>query len=226
MGGRGVIPVRARGRQMLIAVEVALSALLLVVAGLLIESLHELQRAPSGYSADGILVMQMRMSDRALAARPRLLEQIATIPGAESVALADWPIPVGTNTDFALEGEANDAATLSRQVASYRMVSPEYFSTLRIPLHEGRVFTNEDMADRTAVAIVNEEMARRFWAGQSPLGRRIRSGPGPRNAIQTIAGVVGDVRGVLQTSPVPQIYVPNFQQTALRADPASTLRVD
>jgi ABC-type antimicrobial peptide transport system permease subunit len=155
----------------------------------------------------------MRMGDRALAARPRFLEQVAAIPGVESVALADWPIPVGTNTDFALEGEPNDAATLSRQVASYRMVSPEYFSTLRIPLREGRVFTNEDREGRSPIAIINEEMARRFWPGQSPIGRRIRSGPGPRNAIQTIVGVVGNVRGVLQTSPVPQIYVPNFQQT-------------
>src|SRR5262249_50091836 len=102
MAGRGFIPVRARGRQILIAVEVGLSALLLVVAGLLFESLHELQSAPSGYSAGGILVMQMRMgSDRALAARPRFLEQVAAIPGVDSAALADWPLPVATNTDFA-----------------------------------------------------------------------------------------------------------------------------
>jgi putative ABC transport system permease protein len=222
IAGRGFIPVRARGRQALIALEVALSALLLVVAGLLMQSLHELQSAPSGYSADRILVMQMRMgSDRALAARPRLLEQVGAIPGVESVALADWPIPIGTNTDFAIEGQANDAATLSRQLASYRMVSPEYFSTLRIPLREGRGFTNEDIIGRTAVAIINEEMARRFWPGRSPLGRRVRSGPGPRNAILTIVGVAGDVRPVLQTSSMPQIYVPNFQQT----EPNQTLLV-
>jgi putative ABC transport system permease protein len=221
MAGRGFIPVRARGRQILIAVEVGLSALLLVVAGLLLDSLHKLQSAPSGYSAERILVMQMRMGDRALVARPRILEQVAAIRGVDSASLADWPIPAGTNTDFAIEGEANDAATLSRQLASYRMVSPGYFSTLSIPLREGRTFTNEDIAGRTAVAIINEEMVRRFWPGQSPLGRRIRSGPGPRNAILTIVGVAGDVRPINQTSPTPQIYVPNFQQT----EPNQTLLV-
>jgi predicted permease len=222
IAGRGFIPVRARGRQLLIAVEVALSAMLLVVAGLLLQSLHELQSAPSGYSADRILVMQMRMgSDRVLAARPRVIEQVAAIPGVDSVALADWPLPSGTNTDFAIEGEANDAATLSRQLASYRMVSPEYFSTLRIPLREGRTFTNEDIIGRPAVAIINEEMVRRFWPGQSAIGRRIRSGPGPRSAILTIVGVAGDVRPVLQTTPLPQIYVPNYQQT----EPNQTLLV-
>jgi len=220
MAGRGIVPARSRGRQILIAVEVALSALLLVVAGLLLDSLHQLQSAPSGYSANGILVMQMRMGDRALAARQQFLEQVAATPGVESVSLADWPLPLGTDTDFAIEGEADDAATLSRQLAGYRMVSPEYFSTLRIPLREGRVFTNEDIAGRTAVAIINEGMARQYWPGQSPLGRRIRSGPGPRNAMLTIVGVVGDVRPVFQTA-VPQIYVPNFQQT----EPNQTLLV-
>jgi predicted permease len=222
IAGRGLTPARARGRQILIAVEVALSALLLVVAGLLIQSLHELQSTPSGYSTDRILVMQMRLgSDRALAARPQFLEHVAAIPGVDSVALADWPIPLGTNTDFAIEGEADDAATLSQQLASYRMVSPEFFSALRIPLFEGRAFTSEDIIGRPGVAIINEGMARRFWPGRSPIGRRVRSGPGPRNAILTIVGVVGDVRPVLQTSPAPQIYVPNFQQT----EPNQTLLV-
>jgi putative ABC transport system permease protein len=221
MAGRGFVPVRARGRQILIAVEVALSAVLLLVAGLLLQSLRELQNAPSGYSADGIVVMQMRMGDRALAARPRFIEQVAAIPGVESVSLADWPLPAGTNTDFTIVGEANDAATLSRQLASYRMVSPEYFSTLRIPIREGRAFTTEDISGRTAVAIVNEEMVRRFWPRQSPVGRQIRAGPGPRSAILTIVGVAGDVRPVLQTSAMPQIYVPNFQQT----EPNQTLLV-
>jgi putative ABC transport system permease protein len=221
MAGRGFTAVRVRGRQVLVAVEVALSVLLLLVAGLLVRSLYELQNSPSGYSADGILVMQLRMGDRALAARPRLLEQVAAIPGVDSVALADWPIPMGTNTDFAIEGESSDAATLSRQLASYRMVSPEYFSTLRIPLREGRAFTNQDIAGRTAVAIINEDMARRFWPGQSPLGRRVRSGSGPRSAVLTVVGVAGDVRPVDRTASIPQIYVPNYQQT----EPNQTLLV-
>ena len=211
--GRGLVPVRARGRQVLITVEVALSAMLLVVAGLLTQSLRVLQNTPPGYSADGVVVMQMRMADRALESRPRFLEQVAAIPGVESAALADSPLPLGTNTDFAIEGEPSDAATLSRQIASYRMVSPGYFHTLRIPFRAGRAFTNEDVAGRPAVAIVNDEMVRRFWPGQSAVGRRIRAGQGPRSAIVTIVGVVGNVRPAFQRTAIPQIYVPNFQQT-------------
>src|SRR6185369_8957293 len=105
MVGRGFVPVRSRGRQMLIAVEVAFSALLLVVAGLLVQSLRELQNSPPGYSSDGVVAMQMRMGDRALERRPRFLEEVAAIPGVESVALADSPLPLGTNTDFAVEGQ-------------------------------------------------------------------------------------------------------------------------
>jgi len=213
MAGRGFVPMRARGRQALMAVEVAVSVLLLVVAGLVVQSLREAQKAPSGFSADGVVVMQMRLAtSRSLAARTRFIEEVMAIPGVDSVAIADWPIPVGANTQFSMEGAGADAATLSNHLASYHMVSAGYFRTLRIPLREGRVFTIDDDRNRPPVAIVNEEMARKFWPGQSPIGRKVRAGPGPRNAVLTIVGIVENVRGPQQTVAVPQIYVPNLQQ--------------
>ena len=83
---------------------------------------------------------------------------------------------------------------------------------LRIPLRDGRIFAEDDIVGRPPVAIVNEEMARRFWPGQSAVGQQIRAGQGPRAANLTIVGVVGNVRPVLQTGAVPQIYVSYLQQ--------------
>jgi putative ABC transport system permease protein len=221
MVGRGFVPVRARGQQVLIAVEVALSALLLVVAGLLIQSLLELRNAPAGYSAEGVTVMQMRLGPRALLLERKFVEAVAALPGVDSAAIADWPLPVGTNTDFSIEAATSDAATLSRQLASYRIVTPEYFQTVRVPLRDGRAFSAVDTKNSAAVAIVNEEMVRRFWPGQSAIGRRITAGTGPRRALMTIIGVVGNVRPALQTTAVPQIYVPHSQQD----EPNATLIV-
>src|SRR6185436_4041009 len=122
---------------------------------------------PSGYSAENVMTMQIRLGPNAIAGRARFVEEVSAIPGVEAVALADGALPFGTNTDFAIEGESADAATLARQLASYRMVSPAYFSLLRIPFREGRAFTTGDTRDRPPVAIVSEDLARRSWPGQT-----------------------------------------------------------
>jgi hypothetical protein len=84
---------------------------------------------------------------------------------------------------------------------------------LRIPIVAGRTFAETDTADRPPVAIVNEEMAGRFWPGQDPIGRQIRSGDGPRLSVATIVGIVGNVRPPLQRDLTPQIYVSYLQQS-------------
>src|SRR5262249_52382134 len=111
-----------------------------------------------------------------------------------------------------IEGRADDSTTLSNQPATYRIVSPQYFSVLRIPVREGRVFSQADAIGRPPVAIISEDMARQYWPGQSPLGRRIRAGQGPRSAVMTIVGVVGSVRPTVQLEITPQIYVSYLQQ--------------
>jgi putative ABC transport system permease protein len=100
-------------------------------------------------------------------------------------------------------------------------VSPDYFATLGIPLREGRVFANDDVTGRPPVAIINEEMARQFWSGQSAIGHQLASGVGPRAAVTTVVGVVGNVRPPLQTGIGPQIYVSYLQQS----EPSITLLV-
>jgi putative ABC transport system permease protein len=97
-------------------------------------------------------------------------------------------------------------------LASFQIISPGYFSVLRIPLKEGRSFSASDISGRPPVAIVNEELARRAWPGQRAIGRQIMAGEGPRAATMTVVGVVGNVRTVFQTGDEPQIYASSQQQ--------------
>jgi predicted permease len=208
---------RSRTRHALIVLEVAISVVLLVCAGLLVENLRQLERAPRGYSADDVVLMRMREARRegpgSGTIYRRYLDRIAAIPGVERAAVASAPLPGFGSTEFSIVGRTDDAATLSRQRASWRIVSPGYFDTLRIPIVAGRTFAETDTADRPPVAIVNEEMAGRFWPGQDPIGRQIRSGDGPRLSVATIVGIVGNVRPPLQRDLTPQIYVSYLQQS-------------
>ena len=122
----------------------------------------------------------------------RYLDQISAIPGVERAAVADGPLPGAAGTEFSIIGRGDDAATLSQQHASWRIVSPQYFDVLRIPILAGRAFTDSDTGDRQRVAIVNEEMARRFWPGQDPIGQQISFSRTPDWV--TVIGVVGATR--------------------------------
>ena len=217
---------RSRTRHVLIAMQVAVSVVLLVCAGLLAQSIRDLRNAPRGYSTDDVTVMRMRIAGRAGAGGigatyQRYLSQVAAVPGVQGVAVADAPLHGFPGVEFTIIGGPEDAATLTHQRASWRIVSPGYFGVLGIPLLAGRSFAEHDTADRPHVAIVNEEMARRFWPGRNPIGAQIRSGSGPRSAVATIVGIAGNVRPVLQREMVPQIYVSYLQQ----AEPNITLLV-
>jgi putative ABC transport system permease protein len=139
----------------------------------------------------------------------RYLDRIAQIPGVSAVAVADGPLAGRAGLEFTLEGRSNGP----QQLTSYRMVSPGYFSTLQIPILQGRAFTSEDDPSHPFVAIVNEAMARRYWPGENPIGRTIKAGPGPRLAQMTIVGIAGDVRPVLLDAATPQLYVSALQQS-------------
>jgi predicted permease len=206
---------RSRSRQVLVAVQVALSIVLLVQAGLLMRTLQVIQQAQSGFSADGVTAMRLRgmASGPQGPAYAQFVERIAATPGIASVAIASSPLPGRPGTSFTIVGRSDDSATRSRQVTSYQIVSPEYFTVLRIPLREGRTFAAGDTVTTTPVAIVNEELARQYFQGVSPLGQQIRAGAGPRDATMVIVGVVGNVRTIGQADDVPQLYVSYLQQT-------------
>jgi predicted permease len=216
----------ARGRYVLLAAQVAVAVTFLAIASLLVHSITRLNGGDRGYAPDGITSIRLRAPLRVQGNSlgelyRRYLEQLRAIPDLRSVAIASPLLPLFPATNFAVDRTATDAATLSAQRAAYAIVSPDYFDTLRVRLLAGRTFTDDDRVGRPAVAIVNEELARRFFAGQSAVGRQVRAGEGPRSAQMTIVGVVANVRPAMQLEPMPQVYVPYLQQ----AEPNMSLLV-
>ena len=202
-------------RLLLIAVEVAMSVVLLMGAGLLLRSLMHLQREQGGFTSEHVSVLRIRgigggggLGDT----YARYLTQIANLNGVAAAGMASAVFPGRPGSGFTLAGEPDDGAARRRQMASYQIVSAGYFAALGIPLEAGRLFNDDDTGARPPVAIVNREMAQQFWKSGSPIGRQIRAGDGPRARTMTIIGIVGNVRPPFQMGDVPQLYVSYLQQ--------------
>jgi predicted permease len=210
-------PLRARG--LLITAEVAIAVVLLVGAGLMMKSLFRLQQVDPGYRTEKILMARLspnwsRYQNREDAVRffDRLLERVQAIPGVESVAVTSGrPLdgqPPFTN-GFRVENVPIEEEELAPQVAT-RVASPDYFSTMAIPLLQGRTFTELDRDGAAPVGVINRSLARQFWREQNPVGQRVSLDNG-ENWI-AIVGVVGDVREqTLDAEPVSAIYLPQAQ---------------
>jgi predicted permease len=213
---RGGTTRRSRARHVLVAIEVALSVVLLVQAVLLTRSLGALQRDQSGFSAESVMSMRIRgMAGGGPALGmlyQRYLESIGGLADIAHAAVSSSVLPGRPSTPFTLVGRSDTVAAQSRQSTSYQIVSADYFDVLGIPLRQGRTFAPTDTASAAPVAIVNEEMARLHWTGENPIGQRLVAGSGPREATMTVVGVVGNVRPPFQTGDVPQLYVSYLQQ--------------
>jgi len=216
LDARGSTTRRSRARQVLIAVEVALSVVLLVQAALLMRTVGVLQRAQSGFSPESVMALRIR----GMAGGPALgttyqqfLERISALPDLARAAMTGSVLPRFPDAPFTIVGNAETDAASPRQSASYQIVSPGYFAVLGIPFLQGRSFADTDTVGTTPVAIVNEQIARRHFPAGDPVGRQIRAGVGPRAATMTIVGVVGNVRPVMQNDDVSQLYVSYLQQS-------------
>src|SRR5262245_24706088 len=223
-GGRGSIGAAgARTRKVLVAAEMALAVVLLVGAGLLIRSYERLSGVHPGFDPDHVLTFHISLpearyktSASVLDTVSAYLQRLSGAPGVERAA-AVFGLPLDSDfsasTSFTRIGEADTADSPS---AGLRVASPDYFSTLKIPLRAGRLFDARDDGAGAEVALINEETARRFWPNQNPVGQQIRVAvrlvSGVRGGAKTIVGVVGDVkfRGLDLTAP-PEIYLPYAQ---------------
>ncbi len=197
-------------RAALVVTEVALSLMLLVGAGLLFRSLLRLQQVDAGFTAPAHDVLTMEVSPSPISgqapASPQamqlrlaqfyraVLERVRQLPEVASVAVSDSLPPdlEGEDDTFMIEGEPwNDRDYPSTTAAK---VSPDYFRALGVPLLRGRVFTPADTEKSAPVALISESLARRYFHGGDPIGRRMRqSGPGGEPVME-IVGVVGDVK--------------------------------
>ena len=184
----------------LVTLEIALTMVLLVGAGLFLRSLARLQEVDTGFRAEGVMTGSVelpRVRFGAVRARADFYragrERLAALPGVAAAAVA-VPIPFWggeTAGSFTIEGRLPGPGE-PRPHGGFRLVSPDYFSALRIPVRRGRVFDERDAIGTEPVALVDENLARQYWPDDDPIGKRIRrTTSGAEWA--TIVGVVGHV---------------------------------
>lgn len=211
-------------RAALVTAQIALALVLLVGAGLLIQSFARLRQVPGGFNPDRVLTVLLSVPSSGYPEREpvvrlfeRLLDGLRASPGVVGAgAVAGLPLQSGLGDwDFYLEGEIPGPHGSNRP-ADWQVVTPGYFETLGIRRVRGRSFSPADRADAPAVAMINETLARTIFAGRDPVGRQIRmSGEG--QAWRTIVGVVADVRqDALDAPPMPEIYMPHAQFLSFR----------
>ena len=230
-----------RLRGLLVVSEIALTLLLLVGAGLLMKSLLRLQQTNLGFDPQKLLTVNVippltqkyRQDEQRALLYQRILEQVGTLPGVESVAASSGPplASFGLNFAFEIEGRATDPS--DKREAFYSAISPGYFRTLGIPLRAGREFTERDTKDALPVAIINETMARRFLPNTDPVGKRIKIKHYMSEPVShEIVGVARDAKQMtLGDATEIEMYVPHQQHpwlgTALvvrtKVDPTSII---
>jgi putative ABC transport system permease protein len=204
-----------RVRAALIVTEVAASAALLVSSGLLLRAVYRLQSVDPGFRVENVLTLRTALPWTKYAITGtrerfyrRVLDEVRTLPGVQSAAYATG-VPMrmkGGIFPVAIAGEAL-VADASNSVG-LRMVTPQFFETMGIPLQDGRDVGDSDTQRRPLVAVVSGSFARRYWPERSAVGMRFTIAGEERS----IVGVVGDVRnrGPEQTSE-PQVYLPSAQ---------------
>ncbi|HEU0175927.1 MAG TPA: ABC transporter permease [Blastocatellia bacterium] len=227
--GAGVSLSQAWLRRALVIAEIALSLVLLVGASLLIGSLKRLAQVNPGFETNNLLTADINYPRRPASAYPkgedgdrqrlqergdflRAIEQkVAALPGVQSVGVInDLPVTGDSASagSFRIEGDPNVNWANDPQ-AEWKSVTPNYFNAIGIPLLKGRAFGERDTSQSPATILINETLARRFFPGDDPIGKRLIAFNSPREVV----GVVGDARqGALNLPPSPEIYFPNMQR--------------
>ena len=215
-----------RMRSLLVVSEIALSLVLLVGAGLLMRSFLKLQAVAPGFNPNNMLTMRVSLEgpnyDKAesrIAFYDQLLDKIKALPGVQSVGARSHiplvPADNYANLAFAVEGRLSDPA--NRHTAYYNTVSPDLFRTMEIPVSKGRPFNEHDDQKAQRVIIINETLARRYFPGEDPIGKRMTlNDENPKEEDwATIVGVVKDTKPLaLDSKPAPEMYMPFAQRPA------------
>jgi len=209
----------------LVVVEVAVALMVLVGAGLLVQSFVRMARIKPGYNPHDVLTLELflpapKYPDKTqwVTFWNRLVERLDALPGVVSAGTVN-AVPLGKvqeTGDLEIEGLALKPGQPAPQ-AAWRMCSPDYFRTMGTPLVEGRFFTPLDNDKAQAVAIVDRGVAKRFWPGMSPIGKRLKmTGQDSTGEWRTIVGVVGDVKHVsFDADSPPHVYAPLAQYPRL-----------
>ena len=226
-------PSSPRLRNGLVITQVALAIVLLVGAGLMIQSVRNVAAVDPGFDPESLLTVHISVPSASTPRPPgtparlvvgsrELLDRVGAVPGVATVALGT-DVPLNGNvsaTSYTAEGQPNVTASNRPRTYQHR-VSPEFFATLRIPFLKGRTFLETEISQSPSVVIVSERLASRFWPGQDPIGKRIRLGAEEsKNPWLSIVGVVGEVRYrrvVGDRDRDPDIYLPFADRNAQMA---------
>ena len=205
----------------LVSLEIALSTVLLLTAGLFLLSFQRLRNVDLGYEPEGVLAIQTSLAGPEFSATEsvtarvrRVIERLKTIPEVRHVATVRR---LPTESSLVLSFELLSPGLPTEELAAnWKAVTPEYFEALRIRLNEGRSFADRDAFDSAPVAVVNKTFVRNFLGGANPLGVRLvvgrRMGNNFTDKPREIVGVVEDTRGnALQEAPAPAIFIPAAQ---------------
>ncbi len=219
-GGRGAIAEAGQRRlsSLLVITEMAMAMVLLIGAGLLLRSFAHLLEVKPGFTTENLLTMQVGLPNasyqqpqKRIAFMQQLEASLKAAPEVSSVGVVTrLPLMSTLNnvtTFLAIEGR--DVPAGDRPEIDFRRASTGYFQTMGIPLLSGRLVTEQDVTNNSGFVLINEAMAKRFWPGEDPVGKRISTAisTGQQTAWQTIVGVVGNVRHLgLDIEPRPEIY--------------------
>ena len=206
-------------RSALVSVEVALSIVLLIGAGLMLRSLWNLQAVNPGFDSRNVLTLALEVSHHQFTTPTQesqffdqALQRVRSLPGVESAgAIDNLPLTGGSNQPVAVEGRP--VVPMSEQPeVSVRVVTPGYLSAMHIPMLEGRDMQESDTAASTGVVVISKAMANQFWPDQSPIGRHLKLTFYPDKE-RTVVGVVGDVKqqGLDSTAGIATLYWPLAQ---------------
>jgi putative ABC transport system permease protein len=227
-----------RAHGLLVIAEVALAAILLTGAGLMAQSFLRLQAVDPGFNPQRVAAFGVSLFGDRYDSEPRVREffrdargRLAKLPGVYSAAaISSVPLGGAENLNHLSFEDVPPPAQGEQPVTENRKITPGYFETMGVSLLQGRDFDDHDDATQQRVCIINQTIARDFFPGVDPTGKRLKLGRTTDNAPWlTIVGVVHDVRGyALAVKPKPQVYSPveqnaqNEMTFVVRADAAST----
>jgi predicted permease len=206
-------------RSALVSVEVALSIVLVIGAGLMLRSLWSLQAVDPGFDPHNALTLALEIPRHQFTASTQesqfvdqVLQRVRSLPGVQAAgAVDDLPLAGGSNQPVAVEGRPLVPMSEQPEV-SVRVVTPGYLDAMRIPLLKGRDIQESDMTGSAAVVVISKSMAEQFWPKESPVGRHLKLTFFPDRE-RTVVGVVGDVKqtGLDSTAGIATLYWPVAQ---------------
>ncbi len=221
-GGRSGLGAQGKyTRNLLVVVEVALAVILLSGAGLMIRSFANLRLLNPGFDTDRVLTLHVPLPEpkyselsKRTAFYDQVLERVNRVPGVVAAGFTTW-VPLtnrGGSTGFTIDGQPPPAPGEFND-ANLRVISKDYIRAMSMTLKAGRHFAGDERRNSPLVLLVNETMARHFWPGENPLGRRIKLGGYASDYPWiTIVGIVGDVHQMgLNVPPRAEMYVPYSQ---------------